>query len=317
LQTQDIGEYLLFRLRAAGYHGPHLFSEAAIKRLSKAAEGLVRRVNILADKALLAAFAENVFLVTPKHIKAAIQDSEFGSKASAGKRIVLWIILLLLMLILGFVAAGFVNHWSKNEIVSTKPKMALIKKPVVAPKAATTSPAPITLPAAPPSPEPVASAPADSLAVVAPMAMVTPVKPPQVNLPVDEKQKLVNQRLAEMQKLLLTAPPETVTLQIKSLSSGKVAADSLVAEQPVNDNLLHDAVLKEELEKLSQQLEIDNVYLYRARQNGEVLTVILYGAFAQRAEALATMKDLPIAIKNNRPYLRTFAGIKKDIEQQQ
>ena len=327
LQTKDIGEYLLFRLRAAGYHGPHLFSEAAIKRLSKAAEGLVRRVNILADKALLAAFAENVFLVTPKHIKAAIQDSEFGSKASAGKRIVLWIILLLLMLILGFVAAGFVNHWSKNEIVSTKPKMALIKKPVVAPKAATTSPAPITLPAVPPSPEPVASVPADSLAVVAPMAMVTPVKPPQVNaqqvktpqvnLPVDEKQKLVNQRLAEMQKLLLTAPPETVTLQIKSLSSGKVAADSLVAEQPVNDNLLHDAVLKEELEKLSQQLEIDNVYLYRARQNGEVLTVILYGAFAQRAEALATMKDLPIAIKNNRPYLRTFAGIKKDIEQQQ
>jgi MSHA biogenesis protein MshM len=86
LGTKDIGEYLISRLRAAGYHGPHLFSIAAIKKLSAAAEGLARRVNILADKSLLAAYADNVYQVTPKHVKAAIQDSEFGRKTTNYKR---------------------------------------------------------------------------------------------------------------------------------------------------------------------------------------------------------------------------------------
>ncbi len=80
LRPKEVGEYLIFRLRAAGYFGPHLFSDKSITQIANAAEGLIRRVNILADKALLAAFADNVYLVTPKHVKAAIADSEFGAE---------------------------------------------------------------------------------------------------------------------------------------------------------------------------------------------------------------------------------------------
>jgi MSHA biogenesis protein MshM len=101
LGTKDIGEYLISRLRAAGYHGPHLFSDTAIKKLSVAAEGLARRVNILADKSLLAAYADNVYQVTPKHVKAAIQDSEFGRKATNYKKYFIWL-LLLISIMLGF-----------------------------------------------------------------------------------------------------------------------------------------------------------------------------------------------------------------------
>lgn len=46
-------------------------------------------------------------------------------------------------------------------------------------------------------------------------------------------------------------------------------------------------------------------------------TVILYGAFSQRIDALTALKDLPTPIKNNKPYLRTLAGIHKDVEQAQ
>lgn len=80
LEPKEVAEYLIFRLRAAGYFGPHLFTEAAIKKLAKASDGLIRRVNILADKSLLSAFSENEYQVTPKHVKAAILDSEFGRK---------------------------------------------------------------------------------------------------------------------------------------------------------------------------------------------------------------------------------------------
>ena len=85
LSEKEIGEYLIFRLRAAGYFGPHLFTPSAIRKLSRSAEGLVRRVNILADKALLSAFSENVYQVTPRHMKAAIKDSEFGAAQARQK----------------------------------------------------------------------------------------------------------------------------------------------------------------------------------------------------------------------------------------
>ncbi len=306
LQTKDVGEYLIFRLRAAGYHGPHLFTEAAIKRLSKAAQGLVRRVNILADKALLAAFADNVFQVTPKHVKAAIQDSEFGSKVNSRKRLLLWSALLFVMLALGLATAFLVNKLSQNTAVvqsspqsKPKPKAEATKKPLEQPR-----------------PEVLKNA------VAAPAVAVTPAPGAPVTAtvqqPVDVEQKLVDQRLDVTQKLLATALPETVTLQIKSVPGGAVVGGQPLANQAAQDMLLkQDALLKNELEKLSQQLEIDNIYLYRANQNGEIFTVMLYGAYSSRAEALVALKDLPADIKSNRPYLRTFAGIKKDIEQKQ
>ncbi len=78
LNAQEIKEYLMFRMRAAGYRGPDLFSPSVVNLITKASEGLTRRVNLLADKALLAAFADNTHTIKPKHIKEAIQDSEFS-----------------------------------------------------------------------------------------------------------------------------------------------------------------------------------------------------------------------------------------------
>jgi septal ring-binding cell division protein DamX len=72
--------------------------------------------------------------------------------------------------------------------------------------------------------------------------------------------------------------------------------------------------LKTALEKLRRQLEMDNIYLYRMQQNNSVYTVILYGVFTQRTDALNALNSLPEEIKTNQPYLRTLAGVKKDIE---
>lgn len=302
LQTKDIGEYLIFRLRAAGYHGPHLFSEAAIKKLSNSAQGLVRRVNILADKALLAAFADNVFQVTPKHVSAAIQDSEFGVKAKPVKKSFLLWSLILLMLGAGVVVATFIDNKSKSPSVNgvqKKAKSELIKKAdpkkMDAPKIEVIKPE--------------ASQISTEIAT-SPVTLVPKAAEIEIEKAVDTKQQLVDQRFDATKTLLLTAMPETVTLQIKSLASR-----SAIGVPTAGDLSLTDEPLNVELEKLSQQIEVDNIYLYHAHKNGENYTVILYGAFAQRTEALTALKDLPATIRNNRPYLRTFAGVKKDIEQ--
>jgi type II secretory pathway predicted ATPase ExeA len=283
LQTKDVGEYLIFRLRAAGYYGPHLFKETAIKKLSKASEGLVRRVNILADKALLAAFADNVYQVTPKHVQAAIHDSEFGLKSKwhrfgfrqmdLSQKYVSWLILFAAISGAGVLTAVLLDKWPLS-----KPVISLDKQPAQNKAASTT-------------------------AVVQPVATAIGAPAPSA---VDAQQLVVNQRLEATQDLLLKAKPETISLQIQSVSSDLSA-----------NTQLQDAALKVELEKLSQQLEMDNIYLYRMRQNSAAYTVILYGAFEQRADALRALGELPLEIKTNQPYLRTLAGVKKDIEQAQ
>ena len=53
LDQADVSAYLTFRLRAAGYRGPDLFSRRVIAYLTRASGGLTRRINLIADKALL------------------------------------------------------------------------------------------------------------------------------------------------------------------------------------------------------------------------------------------------------------------------
>ncbi|MEF8701470.1 MAG: AAA family ATPase [Candidatus Accumulibacter sp. UW26] len=77
LAPREVGVYLMFRLRAAGYRGPDLFSRRAIRLISQASQGLTRRINVLADKALLAAFSEGVHQVGSREVRAAISDAQF------------------------------------------------------------------------------------------------------------------------------------------------------------------------------------------------------------------------------------------------
>jgi type II secretory pathway predicted ATPase ExeA len=84
LSRDDIGEYLAFRLRAAGYRGADLFTPRAVRLIAKASQGLSRRINVLADKGLLAAFSEGKRLVDAHEMLTAIRDARFSPMG--GKR---------------------------------------------------------------------------------------------------------------------------------------------------------------------------------------------------------------------------------------
>ncbi len=85
LVREDISHYLDFRMRAAGYRGPSVFAPPALKKIERSSLGLTRRINILADKALLAAFSSGSHLVGAKEIQAAIRDCEFSDATHGGK----------------------------------------------------------------------------------------------------------------------------------------------------------------------------------------------------------------------------------------
>lgn len=77
-QPRDIFEYLNFRMRAVGYRGPDIFTQKVASNIERKSKGLTRRINILADKALLAVYSEGGHGVSKKHIHTAAKDSEFG-----------------------------------------------------------------------------------------------------------------------------------------------------------------------------------------------------------------------------------------------
>ncbi|MDD5300593.1 MAG: AAA family ATPase [Gallionella sp.] len=76
LSRNILENYMMFRMRAAGYRGPSVFSPNAVKLIADASSGLMRRVNILADKSLLAAFVEDTHNIEARHVLAAMRDCE-------------------------------------------------------------------------------------------------------------------------------------------------------------------------------------------------------------------------------------------------
>jgi type II secretory pathway predicted ATPase ExeA len=139
LKAGEVGNYIDFRLRAAGYHGPNPFTARAIEMIAKVSEGLSRRINILADKSLLAAYSSGSHQVDAAEVKIAEQDARFSpiqQKTSSPLNPVLKLAIALLMtLALG--AAAFAL-WPRPAATGTPEKIPAASPP--APAAATETP---------------------------------------------------------------------------------------------------------------------------------------------------------------------------------
>lgn len=92
----DTLRYLNFRLRSVGYKGPDVFNKKTAGVVKKYSDGLTRRINILADKSMLAAFSEGSHTVTSSHVKSAAQDSEFRKGLDSRKIAIASIAVLLI-----------------------------------------------------------------------------------------------------------------------------------------------------------------------------------------------------------------------------
>ena len=154
LPPQEIGEYLRFRLRQAGYHGPDLFGAEALRIISEASEGLTRRINIFADKTLLAAFAAGTHTITADHARAAVSDTQIVMmRRDSPRRLVAAAAAgLVAGTGLGFVLAQFAGLPSPSPALAAVPLVATAApQPAAIPVAArSTIPAPAITPAAAP-----------------------------------------------------------------------------------------------------------------------------------------------------------------------
>ncbi|MBN2644964.1 MAG: AAA family ATPase [Desulfuromonadaceae bacterium] len=87
--------YLQHRLYLAGYRGAPLFSTRAERQLFKASKGIPRLINILAHKALLAAYGRGLNRIGVRQVQAAIADTEGLSSPPRWPWRALWVLVLL------------------------------------------------------------------------------------------------------------------------------------------------------------------------------------------------------------------------------
>ena len=128
LTVDEIHNYLNFRMREVGYTGPELINRGLAKRIEQYSGGLLRRINIIADKILLSAFAEGTHNLTAKHVSAAVNDSAFDGEAQRVPRLAWWLGLPLLLLALAFGLYQTRSLWSAQQAAGERPEA-----PVVAP----------------------------------------------------------------------------------------------------------------------------------------------------------------------------------------
>jgi type II secretory pathway predicted ATPase ExeA len=74
LEAQEVGPYIAFRLRAAGYQGKDLFDADAVHEIAVYSRGIPRLINVICDNALLMAFAASRKTVSVDLIREAARD---------------------------------------------------------------------------------------------------------------------------------------------------------------------------------------------------------------------------------------------------
>lgn len=322
LSEVEIGKYLTFRMRAAGYRGPDVFSPRAIAMIAKAASGLTRRVNILADKSLLAAFTESKHAVTARQARTAIRDSEFGRLL--GEKRYGQVFFASAALVAGL-ALGAGLHWflsgtgdqpkietprALTALPAAKASGSWIGGPAVSAVAAksahgaSSDPAPGTGAAdviVPPAPLPATSAP------VSEMTAVKSQQPPEpgvrFRLGAEAAKRVAAYRLGA--NTLLKARIEGTLDRLEREPDGSYSIELFATDNS------DPARVERFLIRAKELVSLDNLFVLPQPSGGRYRIRVTYGRYADRDSAVQAMEQLPAKYKQAfQPEIRTFAELR-------
>lgn len=280
LQTNEVSAYIDHRLRAAGWQGAGLLSAAAMVRLVKASEGRARRINLLADKALLATYAQGGRSVEVSHVDSAVKELPVGrmtsslTRAWSGRWLGWAVAALMTLATLGWLG------WGRPVLPSPKP---MAPAPAVAPAAPVTSVTPRV---------DVQAAPSPTLASAKPAVVVIPTPHPGVKASAKPVPPRVEAALARTQTWLQRPDLGGYTIQLAALPSDE-GADRY-------------------LEMIAAQLDASQVYAHYSVYKGNTYMSVYSGHFDTSGAAALAIKALPAALTRNGPLVRSWIKIKQE-----
>ena len=288
LVRSDVADYIDFRMRAAGYRGREVFGAAAVRCIARASGGLTRRINVLADRALLAAFVANRHGVGAAEAKAAIRDARLQRNQG---RFVLW---------LGASAAAVlvgVFVWQRGDAPATA-------APVANPAAATTAvpaekPAPVasTPAAAAATPSGVSSARMGLTAAVSPQAADSPspsILPVTANGGTPDREGGPDERLG----------PLTLSYLRKTATWLAAVPDDHWFLQLATADADNAANIERFLARSSKLADPERLRAYQVGVGRTRRIGVIYGDYPSLAAAAAGLRELPAPLRAAGAYAR-------------
>ncbi len=283
LRRGDIGTYLMFRLRAAGYRGPDLFTPGAIHLISRASEGLTRRVNILADKALLSAFSEDKHQIDSKQIKAAIRDAQFNPMRDGHAKPKTWITAATAIIAIAGLAY-FAGSYNSN---SESPPSPSVKTPSATARPSAPNPAPASAPASTTPPAPAPSEIPGSAAPQAAAPTTTAMTTTPGSTPISEKPQTIAERIAATDDWLKITPDTHFFIQLLSTDGSSTRDVELF------------------LENNAKTLDLQQIRVYRSKLSGRDRLGVIYGDYPTREIAITELARITKTSPTSQPYIRT------------
>ncbi|MBL8521159.1 MAG: AAA family ATPase [Betaproteobacteria bacterium] len=306
LPARDIGDYLNFRLRQAGYRGPDLFRGEAVKVIAEASEGLTRRINIFADKTLLAAYADNTHDVTARHARAAVADTQITGNTTAVRQR-RWPVPAALAA--GLLIGGGAGYWlghAHSRSGSAGATASAEVKPLSGAQASTperTLPVQAEFPTDPPAKAaalPIVAeksnekraAPAAG-ASSAPAAEVEPAADPVRDARTADSW-LGERMLADLNRLA-------------SASSSGFAIQLMTADE-------HEGpAIREFLRVAAKELEPDRLMVFPSGSASNRKISVIYGQYEDRGGAQAEIVRLSPRLRQFRPFIRSVNAVRADV----
>jgi len=281
LSRPEAARYLSFRMRAAGYRGPEVFAPGAVGLIAGASDGLTRRINILADKALLSAFTENGHAVTPSHVRAAVQDSEFASVQPRRRARTLAVAAAALV---GGIALGFAAQWM--WMAKPLPAVASVSvEPVSTP-----APAPVATPEPAPAPAvPAAASPPSP-------SRLRPEQAERLDHYSPAGHRLLAERIAAARAVLERAPDEGYSIELFTTDNSDPAR------------------MERFLLRARDFVQLEELFVIPIADAGQYRLRVVYGEFPTRDQAAAAGKRLPPKYQEAfRTELRSFGELRDQI----
>ena len=280
LTMAEVATYLTFRMRAAGYKGPDVFDPQAVARIARASGGLTRRINILADKALLAAFSGSTHAVGAKQARAAIADSEFTPHARKRGSL-----------------AGLAAAATAGALASAGAYWLLTQ----------TSPAPAPALASAPATAPTA-APAVALAPASPAVLASTAAPKSPVSRLEREQVLRLSGYDARRNALLFARLEATREKLDTVPDERHSLELYITDNS-------DAARVERfLLRARDLVPLENLWVVPLEIGGRYRIWALYGDFPGRDEAVQAARPLPLKYQEAFPLVpRSFAEVRRPL----
>ena len=269
-------DYLNFRLRAVGYRGPSIFNQRTATAVEKYSSGLSRRINIIADKAMMASFSEGSHEVRTSHVATAAKDSDFISQARHRP------VLKVSAAVVALLAAGWIGSMIPAWLEAADIR-AVLASPVEMKSSADTE---------------VHTLQAEAVTVSAASANEAGMHAEQVEIKTagEAIPSLLQKRLSETEKWLQQVDDNNYSIQLFMTQ---------VSDTKALERFLHDP---------ANLLDFEQIYVYETRIGDSRMYSVLYSDFDSRNTARSVLNNLPAGMRASKPFLRRISALRKDLE---